>query len=48
MGGRFFDLLAGTLTLATVTVLVTKPQTAGVIDSLGKAWAGVVRTAMGN
>lgn len=48
MGGRFFDLLAGTLTLATVTVLVTKPNTANVVNALGSAWGSVVRTAMGN
>lgn len=46
--GRVFDLLAGTLTLATVAVVVTKPNTASVVTSLGNAWAGIVRTSMGN
>lgn len=35
------------VSLATVTVLVTSPQTAGIIRESGRAFSSSVRTAMG-
>ncbi len=48
MGDKFLNIMASIVTLATVTVLVTKPNTAQVINAMGASFSGSIRTAMGN
>ena len=45
---KAFSVLSSIVTVALVTVLVTKPNTAQVINALGGSFSGVVRTAMGD
>lgn len=47
-GDKVFSVLSSIVTVALVTVLVTKPNTSAVIGALGKAFSGSLRTAMGN
>lgn len=46
--GNLIDIAALITTVALVTVIVTKPNSAGVISSIGKAFAGSLQAAMGN
>lgn len=43
-----FDVMAAIVTVALVTVIVTKPNTAAVIRAMGDAFSGSIRVAMGN
>lgn len=42
-----FSIAASIVTLATVTVIVTNPQSSAVIKALGEAFSDSVRVAMG-
>lgn len=42
-----FSIAASIVTLATVTVIVTNPNSAAVIKALGDAFSNSVRIAMG-
>lgn len=42
-----FDVAAGIVTVAMVTVLVSSPQTSDVINALGNAFSESVSAAMG-
>lgn len=46
--GNLIGILAAIVTVALITVLVTKPNTAGVIRAGGDAFANPLRAAMGN
>lgn len=45
--GRVFDIFLTMLNIAGLTVLVTSPFTAGVINAFGNAFANGLRAAMG-
>ncbi len=46
--GKFFDLFAAIVSVATVTVIVTSTQTANIIKAWGEAFSGSLRAAMGH
>lgn len=41
----FFDIVGGILLIALVAVVLTKPNTAGVINSAGSQFTGALRQA---
>ena len=41
----FFDIVAGSLTIALVAVFLTKPNTAGDIQAAGTAFTGALKQA---
>ncbi len=45
--GRVFDIAAGIVTVALITVLVTSAHTADVIKAFGAAFSGSLSAAMG-
>lgn len=44
---KLFNLLGAIVSLATVAVVLSSPQTARVISASGSAFSNAVRTAMG-
>lgn len=44
---RIFNVLGALVALGTVTVVLTSPQTARVIQASGQAFTGSLRAAMG-
>lgn len=46
--GSIIDIMAAIVTVGLITVLVTKPNTAKVIETGGKAFIGSLKAAMGN
>lgn len=44
---RLFNIAGAIVTLATVTVVLTSPQTGNVIRAAGSAFTGSLRAAMG-
>lgn len=47
MGDRFFNILGAIVTVALVTTVVSRPTSAQVIRSMGDAFAGSIRAALG-
>jgi hypothetical protein len=48
MGGdRIFNVLGAIVTVALVTTVVSRPTSAQVIKSMGDAFAGSIRAALG-
>lgn len=47
-GDRLFNVLGAIVVLATVTTVVARPTSAGVIRAVGEAFSGSIRAAMGN
>lgn len=47
MGDRLFNVLGAIVTVALVTTIVSHPQSASVITSMGNAFAGSIRAAQG-
>lgn len=41
----FFDIIGGILTIALVAVILTKPNTASVINAAGKQFTGAIAEA---
>lgn len=48
MGDRVFNVAASIVTVALVTTIVTRPNSAAVIRSMGDAFSGSIRAALGN
>lgn len=48
MGDRLFNVVGALITVALVTTIVSRPNSANVIRSLGSAFTGAVRAAMGH
>jgi len=44
---NIFDLLGGITLVALVTALVTSRNTAGIVSSAGRAYAGIISSALG-
>lgn len=47
MGDKAFNVLGSIVTVALVTTIVSRTTSAKVIDSMGKAFAGSIRAALG-
>lgn len=47
MGDRLFNVLGAIVTVALVTAIVSKPTSATVIRSMGDAFSGSIRAALG-
>ena len=47
MGDRMFNVLGAVVTVALVTTIVSRPTSAQVIRSMGDAFAGSIRAALG-
>lgn len=47
MGDRLFNVLGAVVTVALVTTVVSRPTSAQVIRSMGDAFAGSIRAALG-
>jgi hypothetical protein len=47
MGDRMFNVLGAIVTVALVTTIVSRPTSAQVIRSMGDAFAGSIRAALG-
>jgi hypothetical protein len=45
--GRIFDIMAAIVVVGGVTVAVSSPNTAGVANAFGNAFANSLRAAMG-
>lgn len=48
MGDKLFNILGAIVTVALVTTIVSRPNSARVIESLGNAFAGAIRAATAN
>lgn len=48
MGDKVFNVLGAIVTVALVTTIVARPNSATVINSLGGAFAGSIKAALGN
>lgn len=48
MGDKFFNVLGSIVTVALVTAIVSRPNSAAVIRSMGDAFSGSIRAALGN
>lgn len=48
MGDKVFNVLGAIVTVALVTTIVSRPNSAAVINSMGGAFAGGIRAALGN
>lgn len=48
MGDRLFNVLGAIVTVALVTTIVSRPNSANVIRSLGNAFSGSIRAATGH
>lgn len=46
-GDRLFNVLGAIVTVALVTTIVSRPQSARVIRAMGDAFAGSIRAALG-
>jgi hypothetical protein len=46
--GRFFDLFGAIVSVGLVTVVVTAPNTSGIIRAWGDTFSGSLRAAMGH
>lgn len=46
-GDRIFNVLGSIVTVALVTTVVSRPQSAQVIRAMGNAFSGSIRAAMG-
>lgn len=46
-GDRLFNVVGSIVTVALVTTIVSRPQSAQVIRAMGNAFAGSIRAAMG-
>ncbi len=46
-GEKVFNLLGMVVTVALVTTVVSRPQSAAVINALGSSFQGTIRAAMG-
>ncbi len=46
-GEKFFNILGAIVTVALVTTIVSRPNSATVIRSMGDAFSGSIRAAMG-
>lgn len=46
-GDRMFNVIGAIVTVALVTTIVSRPQSANVIRAMGQAFAGSIRAAMG-
>lgn len=47
MGDRVFNVLGAIVTVALVTTIVSRPTSAQVITSMGNAFSGSIRAALG-
>lgn len=47
MGDRFANIAASIVTVALVTTVVSRPNSAKVIRAMGDAFAGSIRAAIG-
>jgi hypothetical protein len=47
-GDRVFNVLGSIVTVALVTTVVSRPQSAQVIRAMGAAFAGSISAAMGH
>ncbi len=47
MGDKLFNVLGAIVTVALVTTIVSHPASAAVIRSMGDAFAGSIRAALG-
>jgi hypothetical protein len=47
VGDRLFNVLGAIVTVALVTTIVSRPTSAQVIRSMGDAFAGSIRAALG-
>lgn len=48
MGDKLFNVLGAIVTVALVTTIVSRPNSANVIRSLGNAFSGSIRAATGH
>jgi uncharacterized membrane protein len=48
MGDKFFNIAGAIVTVALVTAVVSQPNSAAVIDNLGKAFSGAISAALGH
>lgn len=48
MGDRAFNILGSIVTVALVTTIVSRPNSAAVIKAMGDAFAGSIRAATAN
>lgn len=46
MGNRIFDVLGAIVTVALVTTIVSRPNSAAVIRAMGDAFSGSIRSAL--
>lgn len=46
-GDRLFNVMGAIVTVALVTTIVSRPQSARVIRAMGDAFAGSIRAALG-
>jgi hypothetical protein len=46
-GDRMFNILGAIVTVALVTTIVSRPNSAHVIRTMGDAFAGSIRASMG-
>ncbi len=47
MGDRVFNVLSAITTIALVTAIVSRPASADIIKSMGDAFAGSIKAALG-
>lgn len=47
MGDRLFNVLGAIVTVALVTTIVSRPNSANVIKAMGNAFSGTLRAAQG-
>lgn len=47
MGDKIFNLLGAIVTVALVTTIVSRPNSASVIKALGNAFTGSIKAATG-
>ncbi len=48
MGNQLFNVMGAIVTVALVTTIVSRPNSAAVINSMGNAFSGSIRAALGN
>ena len=48
MGNQLFNVLGAIVTVALVTTIVSRPNSATVIRAMGDAFSGSIRAALGN
>lgn len=47
MGDRVFNVLTAITTIALVTAVVSRPDSANIIKAMGDAFAGSIKAALG-